>query len=278
MNEIPVKTVRAGDLTLAYRELGSGPPVLLLHGWPTSSHLWRNIMPPLATHNRVIALDLPGFGASDKPRDASYSFRYQAKALTDFLHALDVSTVSIVGHDLGGPIGLYWASQNPERIHRIAMLNTLIYPEFSWAVIAFGVSLRIPGLRSWLTSSSGLRFLMRAGVVHKDRMDDAVLDAICAPFQSPEARQALHQTFMGLHPGGFRTIADWLPAVTVPVRVIYGENDRVLPDIAQTVARLKKDIPHAEVTPLPQCGHFLQEDEPERVGEMLAAFFAATDS
>lgn len=63
--------VQVGDLTLAYRELGSGPPVLLLHGWPTSSFLWRNVMPPIARANRVIALDLPGFGGSSKPRPPS---------------------------------------------------------------------------------------------------------------------------------------------------------------------------------------------------------------
>src|SRR5690606_21031167 len=124
---------------LAYRESGEGPPVLLLHGWPTSSFLWRNIMPRISVNNRVIALDLPGFGASDKPTNVSYSFRYQERALEAFLDAMGIEKVTLVGHDLGGPVGLYWASQHPERLARMAMLNTLIYPELSWAVIAFGL-------------------------------------------------------------------------------------------------------------------------------------------
>jgi haloalkane dehalogenase len=66
-----------------------------------------------------------------------------------------------------------------------------------------------------------------------------------------------------------------LPSLKVPVRVIYGERDRILPDVAETMARVKKDLPQAEVTALPDCGHFLQEEAPERIGEELARFFAA---
>ena len=104
-----VDTVLADGLRLAYRELGSGAPVLLLHGWPTSSHLWRNVMPAIAGANRVVALDLPGFGASDKPLGVRYNFEFYARILDGFLTAIGVDEVAIAGHDLGGPIALHWA-------------------------------------------------------------------------------------------------------------------------------------------------------------------------
>ena len=69
-------------------------------------------------------------------------------------------------------------------------------------------------------------------------------------------------------------IAAWLPTISVPVRVIYGQQDRLLPDVAHTMARVAADIPHAEVTGLPDCGHFVQEDAPDRIGSMLASFLA----
>src|SRR5688572_4222979 len=85
-----VEKLEAGGLTLAYRELGSGPPVLLLHGWPMSSFLWRDVMPPIARQNRVIALDLPGFGGSDKPLGVAYDFELFERAIDAFLGALEV--------------------------------------------------------------------------------------------------------------------------------------------------------------------------------------------
>src|SRR5919108_5448946 len=122
---------------LGYRELGSGPPVLLIHGWPTSSFLWRDVMPPIARRNRVLAVDLPGFGASDKPTGMTYDFEFFERALDDFLAALDIQELAIAVHDLGGPLGLHWALHRPDRVTRVALLNTLVYPEFSEAVLAF---------------------------------------------------------------------------------------------------------------------------------------------
>ena len=75
MTATTLDKVQVDGLTIAYRELGSGPPVLLLHGWPTSSFLWRDVMVPVAEHNRVVAVDLPGFGASDKPLGAQIRLR-----------------------------------------------------------------------------------------------------------------------------------------------------------------------------------------------------------
>src|SRR5215212_7111028 len=100
--------VEVDGRTLAFREAGEGPAVLLLHGWPTSSFLWRNTLGPLARKNRVLALDLPGSGRSDKPLNVNYSFRFYERALNGFLDALSVPDVGLAVHDLGGPIGLYW--------------------------------------------------------------------------------------------------------------------------------------------------------------------------
>src|SRR5262245_8614704 len=131
----PVKTVRLDDgLTLGYRELGSGPAVLLLHGWPTSSFLWRGVMPAIARANRVVALDMPGFGASDKPLGVRYDFELFERAVDGLLAALGVERVGVAGHDLGGPIALDWAIRNPERVTSIALLNTLVYPDFDPSV------------------------------------------------------------------------------------------------------------------------------------------------
>jgi haloalkane dehalogenase len=247
--------------------------VLLLHGWPTSSFLWRDVMPPIARHNRVVAPDLPGFGHSDKPLDVAYDFDLFERALDGLLAALEIDDAGLAVHDLGGPVGLHWTVNRPERVTKLALLNTLVYPEFSDSVIAFIEACSNPELREQITSPEGLEAAMRLGLADESKLTPEVLEGVREPFRDSDSRRALADAGIGLPPEGFVEIAERLPSLTMPVRVIYGERDAILPDIADTVARLKRDLPQAEVTALPDCGHFLQEEAPEEIGELLAGFF-----
>ena len=273
METIPLQHVTIDGRGLAYRELGSGPAVLLLHGWPTSSLLWRAIMPTLAQHCRVIAPDLPGFGGSDKPSDVRYTFAFFEKLLDGLCAALKVEDVALAVHDLGGPIGLHWALQKPARVRKLALLNTLVYPEFSADVVEFVRRCATPELREQLTSPAGLEGLIRDGVERPSSISSELAAAMLAPFREPDARLALAAAAIGLSTRGFQEIARDLPRLRIPTRIIYGERDRLLPDVAQTMARVQRDLPHAQATALPDCGHFLQEDAPEQVGGLLAEFF-----
>lgn len=274
-NAPPLRTIEVADgPALAYRELGSGPPVLLLHGWPTSSLLWRNVMPVLAQRNRVLAVDLPGFGGSPKPPAASYDFTMFEGAIDGFLAALGLERIAIVGHDLGGPIAVRWAMTRPGRVTRLAMLNTLLYPEFSDAVIEFVVDLSTPVSSDRRTSDEGLTEIMRLGVADPARITDEVMAGVVAPYPTEETRRTLARAGIGLPAAGFAEIAAGLGSLAVPVRVVYGVDDRLLPDVADTMARLALDVPQAEITGIPGCGHFLQEDAPEQVAGLLAPFLA----
>jgi pimeloyl-ACP methyl ester carboxylesterase len=267
--------VEVEGLRLHYVERGSGDPVLMLHGWPTSAYLWRNVLPGVGEGSRAIALDLPGFGRSDKPLGASYSFRFFDRALTGFLDALEIERIGLAVHDLGGPVGLYWASQHPERVSALALLNTLVFARPSWAVVAFIAAARTPGIRSWLTSPAGIAFAMRFGVTDKDRLDDATIAAYQEPFADDEARRVLRKAGTGLHPAGLREIERWLPTIKVPVQILYGEKDRILPDVAKTMRKVAERVPQAQVQTLPDCGHFCQEERPEEIGSVLGRFFSS---
>lgn len=274
MNAATTKTAQLDGLRLAYRDLGDGPPVLLLHGWPTSSFLWREVMRPIARANRVVALDLPGFGASDKPVGIRYSFDFFGRTLDLFLAHLGIDQLGLAVHDLGGPVGLHWALNRPSRLIKLALLNTLVYPEFSEAVKEFVRACATPGLREQITSPAGLESILRDGLADPAKLSPEVLAAVQEPFRTPETRRALADAGIGVSRKGFVQIARRLPALRIPVRVVYGSRDRVLPDVAATMARVKADLPQADVTTLPDCGHFLQEDAPEEVGALLARFFA----
>ena len=275
MSTIAMDSVEVGDLTLAYRELGDGPPVLLLHGWPTSSHLWRDVMPALAgAGNRAIAPDLPGFGASSKPPGAKYDFAMYDAALDGFLARLEIEATALAVHDLGGPVGLHWAIHRPERVTRLALLNTLVYPEFDEMVQLFIKTCSTPGEREQLTSPEGLEFSMKLGLADESNLTDETLAAVLEPFATEAQRRSLADAGIGLETAGFEEIARLLPTALAhtPVRIVYGEQDKVLPTVAKTMARVKRDLPHAEVTALPQAGHFLQEEAGAEIGELLAEF------
>ena len=277
--EINCRRVTVDGYSVHYREAtgdGQGPPVLLIHGWPTSSFLWRNIMPAIAEHRRVLAIDLPGLGESDKPLDITYDLEFYKNIIDGFLEAVGAGDKVALGvHDMGGPIGLYWASQRSDRLERLAVLNTLLYPELSWAVRAFLFGIKIPGLGALASSRWGLSMSMRVGVDDSSRLRPDTIEGVCAPFPDRASRRALVQTIRQLPLSGLDVIAEWLPTVTTPVKAVYGANDRILPRIEQTVERLCEDVPQTEVVRIDDCGHFLQEDRPEIVAKALAEFFSS---
>jgi haloalkane dehalogenase len=276
MTAATLNTTQVGDLTLAYRELGSGPPVLLVHGWPTSSFLWRDVMAPIARANRVLALDLPGFGGSDKPLGVRYGFDLFESAIDGLLEQLGIDEVALAAHDLGGPVAVHWALRRRDRVTRLALLNTLIYPQLSPAVIEFVTAASTAGVREQLTSPEGLEAAMRLGLADEANLTDELLAGVREPFASEESRRALADAAIGLELEGLAEIERELGSLAMPVRLVYGAQDRILPDVAETMTRLERDLPQAAVTALPDCGHFLQEEAPEQVGELLADFFAAT--
>ena len=274
MTETDVKRVQVDGLTVAYRESGTGPLVLLLHGWPTSSLLWRDVMVPIARANRVVAIDLPGFGASDKPLDVRYNFAFFGRVLDLFLATLGITELGLAVHDLGGPIGLHWLLHGPGRVTKLALLNTLVYPEFSDAVKEFIRACAAPDASERVTSPSGLEEILRDGLADRASLPPETLAALLEPFRTPGSRRALAAAGIGVERRGFIAIAHKLPSLRVPVRIIYGERDRLLPDVATTMARIKADLPQAVVTALPERGHFIQFEAPEQVGDLLGRFFA----
>ncbi|MCO4745396.1 MAG: alpha/beta fold hydrolase [Proteobacteria bacterium] len=276
MAEIQSKCVQVGDLELHYLEAGEGPAVLFLHGWPTHSQLYRHVLPVVGESRRAIALDLPGFGRSSKPLDASYSFRFYDRLISEFLEALGIEKIGLVVHDLGGPIGLHWAVGNKERLTDLTLLNTLVFPEMSWAVKLFVGASMMPVVRGLLSSPRGLAAAMRFGVVNKSQISPEVAAMYQEPFVSQASRKALLKTAHALHMKGFATIANGLADIEVPVRMIYGSSDRILPHVGKTMQRVGERIPHAEITAIADCGHFLQEDRPEEVTALLADFLSSS--
>lgn len=115
------------DSTVFYEDQGNGDPVVLLHGNPTSSYLWRNVIPELTGQARCLAPDLIGMGRSGKP-DIAYRFADHARYLDAWFDALELDAVTLVGHDWGGALGFDWASRHPARVRGIVFMETIVHP------------------------------------------------------------------------------------------------------------------------------------------------------
>jgi haloalkane dehalogenase len=266
----------AGGLRVHYVDEGEGPPVLLLHGEPTWSFLWRRIVPRLVSAGRrAVAPDLLGFGRSDKPTDARwYSYDRHVESVTRLVHTLDLRELTLVVHDWGGPIGLRIAVENEERVERLVILDT-------------GVGAGRPPSETWLRFREALRNvggaldvgrLVTAGTARG--LSDGVRAAYDAPFPTPESKAGA-LAFPELvptepeHPSAaaMNRVRDALRSWEKPALVVWGADDAVLPPrVAEHIVELIPGATGPEL--IPRASHFLQEDAPDEVAAAIVRFLA----
>ena len=256
---------------LAWREAGRGPAILFLHGIPDSGRAWDGVVTRLAAHHRCLAPDLPGFGASapDKTLTQLADLRDVVTAMVAKLPLPERFTLAV--HDVGGVYGLAWAAQRPERLHRLVILNTSIFPDRRWH---WGARLlRVPVLGEIamrLLSRRGFRLEMRRA--SNGNLTDAAIEQTFGGFL-PAARR----TALGLYrlqtPGFFQSLPDDVRALTsrIPTRVIWGQNDPYLPAV------FAQRFGARDVRLLAGLGHWPHREAADQVAAEILAFLAAPD-
>ena len=127
-----MKTIEVNGIQLKYYERGTGDPVLFLHGIPTSSYLWRNVIPIVASDNRAIALDLAGYGQSDLPANKDYSFMSQYSYLEKFIEKMELHNVTLVVNDLGSALGIKYAVEHENNVKALVMVESVFMPAQDW--------------------------------------------------------------------------------------------------------------------------------------------------
>jgi haloalkane dehalogenase len=256
-----------------YVDEGEGEPVLLLHGEPTWSFLWRKIVPGLP--GRRIAPDLIGFGRSDKPVDIGwYSYDRHVESVRVLVDHLGLRGLTLVVHDWGGPIGLRIAVEQPDLVDRLVILNTGIgggrAPSEAW--------LRFRQVVRELGGGLDLARIVEAGTTNG--LADDVRAAYDAPFPTPESKAGAlaFPELVPAEPGHpnvapMNSVRDALRGWHKPALVVWGADDTVLPRrIARSFVEL---IPGAQGPVLVEgASHFLQEDRPEEVAAAIRRFLA----
>ena len=263
---------------IAWELIGSGPPVVLVHGTPTWSFLYRRLIPRLAAAgHRVIAPDHLGFGLSDKPAGGAYRPEDHARRLAALLDALDLRDLTLVVHDFGGPIGLSYAVERPERVARLVVLNTWFWPLDGDARIARGSRVAAGPLGRFLYTrlNASPRWLIPAGFADRARLRPAVHRQYLAPFPDAASRRPLWEFARALLGSSAWYDGLWRRRERLrgkPALLLWGAKDPAFGPAY--LARWREVLPGAEVVELPGAGHFVQEEAADDVASHVAAFLA----
>jgi pimeloyl-ACP methyl ester carboxylesterase len=260
--------VDAGGLRTHVALAGEGPPVLLMHGWPQHWYLWRDVIPIVAPHARVIAPDFRGFGWTEAPRDG-YQKEQLKRDVLALLDELGVDEVTIAGHDWGGYVGFLLASEHRERVSGFLALNVL--PPWpardprtaldSWRFVYMPL-LALPRVGRHIGRAMAARGLRDSG------LHPAAVDAFVSRLEGDRGvvTERLYGSFLGELPAVVRGRYS-AAGLRVPARLVLGARDPVLTVRAAKDAAAQTD--NLELELVPDAGHFVVDEKPELVADRL---------
>jgi pimeloyl-ACP methyl ester carboxylesterase len=263
----------AGGVRSFVREQGEGPNVVLLHGVPTSSFLYRKVIPPLADQGlRAIAFDFPGLGLAERPDGFDYSWSGLARWTADAIDALEVDRCHLVVHDIGGPIGCEWAVRNPNRVLSLTILNSMLDPATfhrPWTMHPF--SIRGIG-ELWLRMTPPPLFaaLFRAqGIADRRAVSTAEIYAHRELLVRGDRGRAFLRIMRGFELTEEKRELLWtgLAKRTYPARIIWGELD---PALGLDQLEVAKQVVGVSDPELLRAKHFLQEDKARELAYSIA--------
>jgi pimeloyl-ACP methyl ester carboxylesterase len=281
-DELRVRRLVLHGHRMAYRQAGSGPVVVLIHGITSSSATWSRVMPYLARRFTVVAPDLIGHGESAKPR-GDYSLGAHACGLRDLLLALGHDRATIVGHSLGGGIAMQFSYQFPERCERLVLVDSGglgrdVSPLLRAATLP-GSEFVLPLLVATRLLDAGAlagRLLSRLGL--RARTDLAEMARGHASLSDPEARAAFIHTLRAVvEPGGQRVDASnrLYLAEHLPFLLAWGERDPIIP--VSHARATHEQVRGSRLEVFADSGHFPQLDEPQRFLDVLVDFIDSTE-
>ncbi|MEP1205825.1 MAG: haloalkane dehalogenase [Rhizobiaceae bacterium] len=272
---------------MAYVDEGTGDPILFLHGQPTSSYLWRNIMPFLEGKGRIIAPDNIGFGKSDQP-ELAYTFADHYRYFEEFVNKTGLKNITLVVHDWGSGLGLHYAAQNPDNVKGIVTMESLLAPILP-AASYDAMPKELGGFFKYVRSSAGRKLIIKdngwlsekgflAGFTDRPLLPE-VLRTYQEPHQTETSRVQVNQwpneiPIAGQPAATTKIIAKYnrfLEETTIPWLFLYASPGATSPEAAADywAARAK----NIQTTYIGHGLHYVQEDQPYAIGRAISDWY-----
>jgi len=276
---VKYQPVGTGDdaVKLAIQESGKGKPIVFIHGLGASSYTWHKIAPELAKTNRVIAIDLKGFGQSDKPLDNRYSIFDQAKLVEDFLSRSGLRGVTLVGHSYGGGVALAVALNQMDagnrQIEKLVLIDSVAYRQplpFFFQVLRtpiigeLGMTLVPPEVQ--------MARALSIAYYKDEKVTKETVDNYASALHSEGGRHALFHTINSLDPEKAEEFSHRYRTLATPALLLWCEHDKIVP--LKFGKRLFSELPDARIEVIEDCGHIPHEEQPEETLRLIRSFAA----
>jgi pimeloyl-ACP methyl ester carboxylesterase len=281
--DAPKETVDTGTERLPYRRFGSGPPLLLVHGFPLSGFTWRKVLPDLAQHYTCFAPDLPGMGDSEWTERTDFSFPGQGRTLKRLVDRLGLDRYSVLAQDTGGTFARYLALEDGTRVEKLALINTEIPGHRPPWIPLYQFLMRLPGtltafsllLRSRVFLRSGMGFggcFADIGLIERDFHDHVIVPLL----ESPKRMEGMQRYLLG---------AEWAPVdalehdharLRMPVQLVWGADDPTFP--IDHARRMVGQFPTASLVEIPGARLLAHEEKPAEVARAVLAFLGVDRS
>jgi haloalkane dehalogenase len=261
------------DGYIHYVDEGQGPAVLLLHGNPTWSYLYRNVIKELRAEFRLIAPDYPGFGMSKAPDGYRFTPQEQSEAVHELIQHLDLKEFILVVQDWGGPIGLNYAVRHRDNLRGIVVMNTWAWPAKILPMKLFSLAMGGWPIGYWLQTQRNFfaKAIVPHGIYHAEKVTDRLRKAYTDPFPTPKSRIPTW-----VFPRYIRKARKWLADIEsklsnlsdLPAQILWGSKDSAGFPLEQ-MEKWQKYLPMNETEILEDASHYVQEDRPDRVAAAI---------
>ena len=242
-----------------------------MHGTPSWSYLWRNVVPALTSRFSVYVFDLPGYGDSPAPPEAEISIANHARTLVELLHHWHVETPAVAGHDIGGAIVLRAHLLEGRQFRRIALVDAVALAPWITPTTRH-IQAHLEAYRTMPTHVFAEITAAHLRTAVHGRMDEETLSAYQRPWSGEAGQAAYLRKVAYFNEDETREFEPLLGTIRIPVQIVWGDQDAWLNRALGT--RFRDMIPGAELTVIPRAGHFVTEDAPAAVAQSLLNFFS----
>ena len=261
------KFITVNNCTIHYLQQGSGKPIILVHGFAGSTYTWRKLIPLLADRYTVYALDLLGFGLSDKPADGNYDLDSQGKLVIGFMDALHIPKATLAGHSMGGVVVGYAALDAPAKVSSLILASPGFYGKGAPGFLRYlFFPLDRVMARQFYKKAVRAASLNRS-FFNKALVTDELIDAYLLPTKTPHAADALARMMSSVSTRTYEGLADQISA---PALMVWGDHDTN--NLPQDGERLKKELKQSRLVTIKECGHYVQEEKPEELARAIKDF------